>query len=70
MKPTARSRAWRSGVMREIKLGVGSNLVVAAAAGVAVAAAFVLLGDTGLGYAIVAAIIVAAILYFIFEAIV
>ena len=33
-------------------------------------AAFVLLADTGLGYAIVAAIIVAAILYFIFEAIV
>ena len=56
--------------MREIKLGMGSNLVVAAAAGVAVAAAFVLLGDTGLGYAIVAAIIVAAVLYFIFEAIV
>jgi len=56
--------------MREIKLGVGSNLVVAAAAGVAVAAAFVLLADTGLGYAIVAAIIVAAILYFLFEAIV
>jgi hypothetical protein len=56
--------------MREVKLGVGSNLIVAAAAGVAVAAAFVLLADTGLGYAVVAAIIVAAILYFIFEAIV
>ncbi|MFY9831769.1 MAG: hypothetical protein WAK66_03525 [Methylocystis sp.] len=56
--------------MRDIKLGVSSNLIVAAAAGVAVAAAFVLLGDTGLGYAIVAAILVAAVLYFIFDAIV
>ena len=56
--------------MPDIKLGVSSNLVLAGAAGVAVAAAFVLLGDTGLGYAIVAAIIVAAVLYFIFEAIV
>ncbi len=56
--------------MREIKIGVGSNLIVAAAAGVAVALAFVLLGDTALGYAIVAAIIVAAVLYFIFDAIV
>ena len=56
--------------MREIKLGVGSNLLVAGAAGVAVAAAFVLLGDTGLGYAIVAAIIVAAVLYFVFDTIV
>ena len=56
--------------MREIKLGGGSNLLVAGAAGVAVAAAFVLLGDTGLGYAIVAAIIVAAVLYFVFDTIV
>lgn len=56
--------------MPDIKLGVSSNLIVAAAAGVAVAAAFVLLGDTGLGYAIVAAILVAAVLYFIFDAIV
>ncbi len=56
--------------MRDFKLEVRSNLVVAAAAGVAVFAAFVLLGDTGVGYAIVAAIIVAAVLYFIFEAIV
>lgn len=69
MKVAAR-RAGRSGVMRDIKIGLGSNLIVAAAAGVAVAAAFVLLADTGLGYAVVAAIIVAAILYFIFEAIV
>jgi hypothetical protein len=56
--------------MREIKLGVGSNLLLAATAGVAVALAFVLLGGTALGYAVVAAVIVAAILYFIFEAIV
>ena len=56
--------------MGQIKLGVRSNLIVAAAAGVAVAMAFVLLGDTGVGYAMVAAIIVAAVLYFIFETIV
>ncbi len=56
--------------MREIKLGTGSNLLVAGAAGVAVALAFVLLGGTALGYAVVAAVIVAAILYLIFEVIV
>ena len=56
--------------MREIKLGAGSNLVVAATAGLAVALAFVLLGGTALGYAIVAAVIVLAVLWFIFGAIV
>jgi hypothetical protein len=59
-----------SEVMGQIKPGVRSNLIVAVAAGVAVAMAFVLLGDTGVGYAMVAAIIVAAVLYFIFETIV
>ena len=62
MKPTARSRAWRSEAMRgDIKLGVRSNLIAAGAL------AFLLLGDTGLGYAVVAAIIVTVVLYLIFE---
>ena len=50
----------------DIKLGVRSNLIAAGAAGVAVALAFVLLGGTALGYAIVAAVIVAAVLLLIF----
>ncbi len=54
-------------VMRDMKLAVRSNLMIAAGAGVAVAAAFVLLGGTALGYAIVAAIIVTTVLYLIFE---
>jgi len=56
--------------MREIKIGLGSNLLVAAAAGLAVALAFVLLGGTALGYAIVAAVIVMAVLLLIFGVIV
>lgn len=56
--------------MREIKIGVGSNLVVAAAAGLAVALSFLLLGGTALGYAIVAAVIVMAVLLLIFGVIV
>jgi hypothetical protein len=56
--------------MRDVKIGLGSNLVVAAAAGVAVALAFLLLGGTALGYAIVAAVIVMAVLLLIFGAIV
>ena len=68
MKPTARSRAWRSEAMRgDIKLGVRSNLIAAGAAGASVALAFLLLGDTGLGYSVVAAIIVTVVLYLIFE---
>jgi|GEM_PF-2901774 uncharacterized membrane protein len=51
----------------DIKLGVRSNLIAAGAAGAAVALAFLLLGDTGLGYAVVAAIIVTVVLYLIFE---
>jgi uncharacterized membrane protein len=46
---------------------VRSNLIAAGAAGAAVALAFLLLGDTGLGYAVVAAIIVTVVLYLIFE---
>jgi len=56
--------------MREIKLPVGSNLLVAGTAGLAVALAFVLLGGTALGYAVVAAVIVMAVLLLIFGAIV
>jgi fatty acid desaturase len=61
---------WEERNMREIKIGTGSNLVVAAAAGLAVALAFLLLGGTALGYAIVAAVIVMAVLLLIFGVIV
>ena len=53
--------------MRDMKFAVRSNLMIAAGAGAAVALAFVLLGGTALGYAIVAAIIVTTVLYLIFE---
>jgi len=54
----------------DIKSGLGSNLLIAAAGGLALGLFFVVLGGTALGYAIVATVIVAAILWVIFGVIV
>ncbi len=59
-----------AGEKQPIKLGLGSNILVAAAAGMAVGLCFALLGGTAVGYAIVAAVIVMAILWVIFGVIV
>ncbi|MGA8171330.1 MAG: hypothetical protein WB816_10970 [Methylocystis sp.] len=56
--------------MQGIKIGHASNLVVATAAGLGVGLCFILLGGTAIGYAAVAAIVVAAILWVMFDVIV
>ncbi len=54
----------------DIKFGLGSNLLIAAAAGLGLGLFFAVLGGTALGYAIVATVIVAAILWVMFGVIV
>jgi hypothetical protein len=56
--------------IKQIKLGLRSDVAVAATAGLGVALCFALLGGTALGYAIVAGIVVAAVLWVIFDVIV
>jgi hypothetical protein len=57
-------------VRQDIKSGLGSNLLIGAAVGLGLGLFFVVLGGTALGYAIVATVIVAAILWVIFGVIV